>query len=555
MITKNEKILYISLFSFIILIYIYILPFDVMDIDSAQYAEISREMVENQDFFFLKDNGRKYLDKPIFTFWIISFFYKILGINNFSFRLSAFIFALLSTIGIYNITVLVYKSKRKAILSALFFISSPALFTMMLNPLIDIYLITILIFTFYFYFLGIQKNPTYFYLMYVFIGLGFITKGPISLMIPIISMGGSILITKNWELLKKLHIFRGILIIAIPVLFWSYILYLDFGIFGPYFFIYLQSFGRFFHKIYDTGFNPFYFYFTFLYCILPFSIPFLISLRWKWNQILGQKPLNEKIKAIYELINKKDISLYLWSFLVLFLLSFSRFKLPQYVFWTIPAFSIIAGNLIDSNYEKLKNLRIHFVIIFFVIFFLTGFYLYSKLSVSKFVLFIFACFIFFFVLSKDLFLVSLFSFILAYSYIASVLYPYLISFQPSSKISRILLETDPSTFLKQEYLYTYGISFSNKSYPFYSKKLTKEYLFNKENFQKDLEKNEILWIVIHEFFLESLQKEFNEKHIKIEIFERFPSLKISKPKIEYFHPQKREKHIQYVYLVKISKIK
>lgn len=553
MITKQERNLYVLLFSLIFFTYLYILPYDVMDIDSTQYAEISREMIVNQDYFFLKDNGRKYLDKPIVTFWIISLFYKIFGISNISFRLSALFFGILATFGIYKITFLLYKSQKKAILAALLFFSSPALFTMILNPLIDLYLIAIIIFTFYFYYLGIYKHTNYFYGMYLLIGLGFITKGPISLIIPVISIGGSIFLTRNWELLKKLHLFLGVIIVVIPVLFWSYILYLDFGFFGPYFFLYLQSFGRFFHKIYDTGFNPFYFYFTALYFILPFSIAFLIALRLEWNLVLKQNTFKEKIKFLYDLIYKKDIALYLWGFLILFLLSFSKFRLPQYVFWLIPPFCILAGNFIESHYDDLKNRRIHLLLFFLVILFLFGFYVYSKLSFSPLTLIYISVWIFLFLYLTDLFLVSLFSFVVGYSYIVSVAYPYLVSFQPSSKIYHKILEVDPITFSKQEFLFTHGISLSNKSYPLYAEKLTKEYFFKKEEFYKNLEKNKTIWIVIHQFFLEEFQKEVKEinKNIEIEIYGEFPTLKVSKPKIQYFHPQLKQKYIEKIYLVKL----
>lgn len=556
--SKKEKILYYLFILLSIVIYSYILPYDVMDIDSAQYAEISREMVENKNYFFIRDNGKKYLDKPILTFWIISFFYKLFGIHNFSFRLSALIFGILATFGIYKISQLLYKNQSKSLLATLLFSTSPGLFTFILNPLIDIYLICFLIFSFYFYYLGIKKNSNYFYLMYLCIGLGFITKGPISLMIPLISIGGNIILTRNWELLRKLKILYGIIIVLIPILLWSYFLYLDFGIYGPYFFLYLQSFGRFFSKIYDTGLNPFYFYFTFTFLILPYIAPFIISLILGWKELFkDQKTLKEKIIYLYKFIYKKDITLFLWVFLILFLLSFSRFKLPQYVFWITPAASILAGNLIEKYYHNKKiSFSFYFTISTILILFFY-IYFYSKLEISLFVLFISIIIIgilFWWKANHPLFLTISITYIF-YSYIISVLYPYLISYQPASKISNIILKEDQNQLLKQKYLFTYGISLSNKSYSFYSKSLTKDYFFNKKEFFENLQKNSKVYIVIHQYFLEEFKKEIKKLFDdKIEIIEiqSFPSLKVSKPKIEYFDPIKKEKFITKIYLVKIS---
>lgn len=59
--------------------------------------------------------------------------------------------------------------------------------------------------------------------------------------------------------------------------------------------------------------------------------------------------------------------------------------------------------------------------------------------------------------------------------------------------------------------------------------------------------------MIHQFFLEEFQKEVKEinKNIEIEIYGEFPTLKVSKPKIQYFHPQLKQKYIEKVYLVKL----
>ena len=42
----------------------------VIDIDAAQYASMSREMLENNSFLKLYDLGHDYLDKPPMLFWL-----------------------------------------------------------------------------------------------------------------------------------------------------------------------------------------------------------------------------------------------------------------------------------------------------------------------------------------------------------------------------------------------------------------------------------------------------------------------------------------------------
>ena len=42
----------------------------VIDIDAAQYASMSREMLENNSYLKLYDLGNDYLDKPPMLFWL-----------------------------------------------------------------------------------------------------------------------------------------------------------------------------------------------------------------------------------------------------------------------------------------------------------------------------------------------------------------------------------------------------------------------------------------------------------------------------------------------------
>ena len=82
----KRKILYFLILVVAIIPVIMTLPFDVIDIDSAQYAEIAREMVTNNEYFFLRDIGKQSLHKPKLTFWSIAVSFKLFGITKYTFR-------------------------------------------------------------------------------------------------------------------------------------------------------------------------------------------------------------------------------------------------------------------------------------------------------------------------------------------------------------------------------------------------------------------------------------------------------------------------------------
>jgi 4-amino-4-deoxy-L-arabinose transferase-like glycosyltransferase len=52
---------------------------NILEIDAMQYASMSREILRNENFIFLFDNGKPYLDKPPLIFWVTSLIFKVFG--------------------------------------------------------------------------------------------------------------------------------------------------------------------------------------------------------------------------------------------------------------------------------------------------------------------------------------------------------------------------------------------------------------------------------------------------------------------------------------------
>ena len=51
---------------------------DIMEIDAAQYASISQEMLQTGDYLQVHHRHADYLDKPPLLFWLTSFSFKLL---------------------------------------------------------------------------------------------------------------------------------------------------------------------------------------------------------------------------------------------------------------------------------------------------------------------------------------------------------------------------------------------------------------------------------------------------------------------------------------------
>src|ERR1700679_564974 len=119
----------LTTYFFVVICIIYLIGFgiDVMDVDAAQYASMSREMLASGHFLQVYDFGRDYLDKPPFLFWVSSLSMKIFGVNNFAYRFPSFLFSLFAIFSTFKFASLYYK-KEIAVLAAIVLASCQALF-------------------------------------------------------------------------------------------------------------------------------------------------------------------------------------------------------------------------------------------------------------------------------------------------------------------------------------------------------------------------------------------------------------------------------------------
>src|SRR6478609_11036783 len=100
---------------------------NVIDPDSAQYASITRKMLERGDYLTFTDQGREYLDKPPLLFWLSGISFSIFGINNIAFRIPAFLATLLALYSTFKLAELYY-GKTTGYLAALILATVQATF-------------------------------------------------------------------------------------------------------------------------------------------------------------------------------------------------------------------------------------------------------------------------------------------------------------------------------------------------------------------------------------------------------------------------------------------
>lgn len=109
------------------IVYIAGLFVDVINVDAAQYASISKEMSETGSYLVVKHCGKDYLDKPPLLFWLSALSFKMFGVYNWSYKMPSYLFSLLAVLATYCLASSLY-DKRVAVLSAIILYTTQAFF-------------------------------------------------------------------------------------------------------------------------------------------------------------------------------------------------------------------------------------------------------------------------------------------------------------------------------------------------------------------------------------------------------------------------------------------
>lgn len=323
---------------------------NVMDPDSAQYASITREMLERGDFLTFTDQGREYLDKPPLLFWLSGISFKLFGINNIAFRIPAFLATLLALYSTFKLAKLYY-DKKTGYLAALILATVQATFLINHDVRTDTNLICWFVFSMWHLAAYMEnKKATHFILAFIGIGLSMLAKGPIGLVAPGLGIFMHLALRKEWKTLFNPVWVVGLLIVAIVLLPMSYGLYTQFDqhpekvvnglteVSGLRFFYWTQSFGRITgENVWKNNTGPFFLSHNTLWAFFPWSLFLVLGLVREAKNIF----LHLTGKA-----NQKEFLIFFGLLLPFMALSASAYQLPHYAFIVYPLGAIITSKYI-----------------------------------------------------------------------------------------------------------------------------------------------------------------------------------------------------------------
>ncbi|MCX7549332.1 glycosyltransferase family 39 protein [Xanthomarina sp. F2636L] len=338
-IIKKQPVLSICLFTAIML-----LPnLDVINVSimEARNFITAREMVQDGNWLLTTMNGEARYEKPPLPTWLTAVSGMVFGLKSvFGLRLPAILFIMLLAVSVFKISMLLVKDKTQSLQHAGIAITSFYIIGITIEAPWDIFTHGFMCFAIYQLFLLFEKDKKYWKHTLIagcFIGLSFLSKGPISmyaLMLPFLLAYG---FTYKFKHLKaKAFSYLSVLILALVVGGWWYV-YVRFQ--DPATFTAITEKETSNWSSYNI--RPFYYYWSFFVQSGLWTIPAFISLLYPY------------LKSRVNHLKAYRFSL-LWTLFAVVLLSVIPEKKSRYLMPVLIPLAINIGFYIDYLIRRFK---------------------------------------------------------------------------------------------------------------------------------------------------------------------------------------------------------
>lgn len=310
------------------------------------FAECVREMLNADAIVTPLYHGTPFFDKPILSYWTIALSYKLFGTSHFTARIPSIV-AALSCIFACGIGAKHLFGPRSGSLAAAA-LSSSFMFLYFANLcMADMTLVLLDTLSLSLLYLAVQNSRlrnSCFWLAALSVGLAFLTKGPVGIVLPTASFATYLTMTKQWPVLRFWqHVVPGTLIALLAASPWFLSAYKENGAGALSYFFIRENLERFAGSTYDTH-KPLWFMLVSLFTgFLPWSIflPFAAKKSWTaWRNDISSKA------------SQNQLFLWLWIAVVIGFFSFSRGKIDYYALPAYPAAAMLVGNYLSEAIDQ-----------------------------------------------------------------------------------------------------------------------------------------------------------------------------------------------------------
>ncbi|HLW73866.1 MAG TPA: glycosyltransferase family 39 protein [Gammaproteobacteria bacterium] len=310
---------------------------DLFQTDEGRYAEIPREMLVSGDWVTPRLDAIKYFEKPPLQYWATAAAFSVLGESNGTSRLWT---ALLGFLGILMTGFAGARlfNRRTGWFGALMLTGSVYYAIMGHFNTLDMGVTFFMCGSLFTFLLAMEAADTrrrrgWMYLAWGFAALATLSKGLEAVVLPGAVFVLYVLITRDWQRFRQLHIFGGIIIYLLVAAPWFVLVSLRNPEFPQFFFIH-EHFQRFLTTVHHRV-EPWWFFIPILlfglFCFLPQFLRAFARLFRRGTYVVPMGKFNH------------GLFLWLWCGFIFLFFSLSDSKLGSYILPIFPALALLMG--------------------------------------------------------------------------------------------------------------------------------------------------------------------------------------------------------------------
>jgi 4-amino-4-deoxy-L-arabinose transferase-like glycosyltransferase len=318
----------------------------IWDANEAFYTETPREMIERGDYVSPTFNYEPRLNKPVLSYWIVAGFYQLLGVSVAAQRLAIAIGAILIVAAAYVLARACWPqalhesgARLAGLWAAVGVAVSPRHVMFGRRIFIDIYISMFMAMTLLCFALAERypsRRRTFLILMYAFVGLGVLTKGPAFALLPGLVFAVYLLAHRELRRVTEMMIPAGILVVLAIVVPWYAAQYQRHGWTYIVSFVVGENLARYTEGLGVNADRAFWFYIPVIFTdAFPLSI-LGIAAAIGWFRDRASVAAADRSHRIRSL-------LWIWIAVIVAFFSLSAAKQDLYIYPVVPAVAALAG--------------------------------------------------------------------------------------------------------------------------------------------------------------------------------------------------------------------
>lgn len=321
----------------------------VWDTNEAFYVETPRQMVRSGDYINPSFNGQPRFNKPVLSYWIVAGLYRTIGDSVGVERFGIAVGAAAIVLAAFLVGRAV-RSTPTGLLAALIVATAPRVVWFARKIFIDVYLTTFLSLALAAFLLAErlpERRRRYLLLMYVALGLGMLTKGPVAVAIPGLVCLVWLGVERRLADFRRLMLPAGAAIVLAIVAPWYIAVYAQHGWGYITTFFFEENLQRYATIAMTPGDRNVLFYLPVLLGeLLPWA-PLVvapiatIALGWRAPRREGDTGL-ERL-------------LWLWVVIFVAVFSVSRTKEDLYIFPVVPAVAVLVASALTEVFQGARS--------------------------------------------------------------------------------------------------------------------------------------------------------------------------------------------------------